>query len=164
MVLVPLSTTFKVSATKGGAPLTVGPSSVGVFSPVSVFECGQLDDKPTQEIKQLLRPDAAGVLRPARIVRTKHSETWTFQLDEVKRLLEIFAGALSGFKSATATIWVPDPQDTTGNVSLKSETDFSCTVARDGDMMFGNADFSKSTVKVESQKNGAIAWTADGVA
>lgn len=158
------STSFKVSATRGGAAITVGTSSAGVFAPVSVFEVAQLDDDPEQEIKYLERPDIKGVLRRVRAVETKANEKWIFGLDEVKRLLEVFSGALRGRKNATATLWVPDPDDITGQVSLKSEVDFSCVVTRDGKVTFGGSDFSKASIKVDSMKSGNVTWLADTAA
>jgi hypothetical protein len=126
-----------------------------------IFEASQLDDDPEQETKSLPRPDAKGVLHNARTVETKANEKWTFGLDEVKRLLDIFGGTLRGRKEATVTLWVPDPDDETGTVALKSEDDFPGTVTRDGKITFGNSDFSKATIKIESRKVGDVTWTAD---
>jgi hypothetical protein len=126
-----------------------------------VFEAPQLDDDPEQETKSLPRPDAKGVLRNARTVETKANEKWTFGLDEVKRLLDIFNGALRGRVDCTATLWIPDPDDESGKIALKSEEDFPCTVTRDGKLTFGNSDFSKATIKIESRKSGNVTWTAD---
>lgn len=156
--------TFKLAATKGGAALAPGTSSAGVFAPVSVFEVDQLDDDPEQSVKQLKRPDAKGVLRPARTVQTEAAEKWTFALQEVKRVLEIFGGKMRGRKTGTATIWVPDTDDTTGLVAMKSQTDFAVTVSRDGKITYGNSDFSKTTIRVESEEADDITWTADAAA
>ena len=156
--------TFTLSATKGGAAIAVGTSTVGVFQPVIVFEAAQIDDDPDQEIKALERPDAKGTLRKVRQVRTKASDKWTFGLDEVKRLLSIFSGALSGRVTGTCTLWLPDVDDASGKCALKSMTDFACTVTRDGKVTFGGGDFSKATIKIESNYAGDMAWTADGSA
>jgi hypothetical protein len=164
VVLVPLTTTFSVSATSGGSAIAVGTSSAGVFQPIVIFESRLLNSKPTQEVKKLQRPDAAGVLRTVRQVRTSSEESFTYEMDEGKRLLEIFSGALSGFVTATCTLWLPDPADSTGNVALKSETDFTCTVTGDGDTKFGDSDFTKPSIMITSTKAGAITWTADGAA
>ena len=155
---------FGLSATKGGAAIAVGTSTVGVFAPVSVFEVSDLSDSPEQETKYLDRPDAQGVLRHARGVETKAFEKWMFGLDEVKRLLEVFSGSLRGRKNATCTLWIPDPDQTAGTVALKSEADFSVVVSRDGDLKFGGQEFSKATIKVESLKSGNVTWTADAAA
>lgn len=164
VVATPTADTFKVSATKGGTALTPGTSSVGVFAPVSVFEVADLSDNPDQELKYLSRPDAAGVLRNVRAVETKGNEKWTWGLDEVKRLLEVFGGALRGRKNATATIWIPDVDLPAGTVALKSENDFPVIVTRDGEVKFGGGEFSKATMKVESMKSGNVTWAADAAA
>jgi len=164
VVAAPDADTFSVSATKGGSAIAVGTSTVGVFQPVSVFEVADLTDDPEQETKSLERPDAAGVLRKVRTVETKANEKWTFGLDEVKRLLEVFSGSLRGRKNATCTLWVPDPDDAANTVALKSETDFSCTITRDGSMKFGSQEFSKAAIKIESNKLGNVTWTADAAA
>jgi hypothetical protein len=164
VVAVPTSTTAKISATSGGAAITVGTSTVGVLQPVQVFESRKLDSKLQQENKEILRPDASGILRKVRIVTTKREESFMFEMDEAKRLLDIFGGALSGLVNATCTLWMPDPSDTSSNVALKSETDFACMVYRDGDVKFGDGDFTKPNISIESLKSGSLAWTADGVA
>ncbi len=128
-----------------------------------VFEAAQLDDDPEQEVKNLARPDADGVLRDARTVETKANEKWTFGLDEVKRLLDIFNNHLRGRVNCKATLWIPDPDDEAGKVALKSEDDFDCTVTRDGKVTFGNSDFSKATIQIKSRKVGDVTWTKDAM-
>jgi len=155
---------FGLAATKGGSAIAVGTSSAGVFAPVSVFTAEDLTDDPEQEIKYLERPDATGVNRRYRGVETKGFEKFIFDLMEVKRLLEVFGGALRGRKVATCTIWVPDPDDTVGNVALKSESDFAVTVTRNEALKHGGGDFSKTTIRVDSNKAGNITWAADGAA
>lgn len=164
VVTVPSADTFKISATQGGSAISVGTSSVGIFQPILVFESRLLNDKNDHEEKFIVRPDSTGKLRKVRIVQTKSQESYTFEIDEAKRLLTIFSGALSGLVTATATVWLPDPQDSAGNVALKSETDFACTVYRDGDLKHGDADFTKTSIVIESTKSGAVLWTADGLA
>lgn len=164
IVAIPSSTTFKISATQGGSAIAVGTSSAGSLQPVLVFESRLLDSKNQQENKEILRPDGSGVLRKVRIVTTKREESFSFEMDEAKRLLSVFSGALSGLVTATCTIWLPDPSDASGNVALKSENDFACTVYRDGDLKFGDGDFTKPTIMIESTKPGSIAWTVDGAA
>ena len=164
VLTVPDANTYTLSATKGGAAIAVGTSTVGVQQPVSVFEVADLTDDPDQEIKYLERPDAAGVLRRVRGVEAKGYEKWTFGLDEVKRLLEIFSGALRGRKVATCSMWIPDPDVVAGSVALKSETDFPVTVTRDGSMKHGGGEFSEVTVRIDSNKAGNVTWSADAVA
>ena len=165
VVAVPTADTFKVSATVGGSAITgYSAATAGVFQPVLVFEATQLDDDPEQEMKYLARSGMDGVVRNVRAVRTKANDKWTYGLDEVKRLPKIFDGALHGYKKGTCTIWVPDVDDQTGKVALKSTSDFGCAVSRDGKMTHGNSDFSKSTIKIESLEGTPITWTVDGAA
>lgn len=126
-----------------------------------VFESRLLDNELEQEEKSIELPDAAGVLRKVRTVLSKQQESFKFELVEAKRLLDIFGNALAGRKVGVATIYIPDPDDASGKVALKSETGFACTVIRDGGVKFGDADFTKATIKIESNKKGAITWTPD---
>ena len=128
-----------------------------------VFESRLLTSKIEQEEKSIERPDAKGVLRKVRTVLTKQVESFTFEVDELKRILPIFGGSLGGRVTGVATFWLPDPNDAAGKVAMKSEVGFACTVTRDGDVKFGDSDFSKATIKIESNKAGAITWTADAV-
>jgi hypothetical protein len=154
--------TFKVSATSGGGAITVGTSSAGVFQPVHAMEAQLLTAKNEQEEKTIMAPDASGILRKVRTVLVKQAEDFPFDILEVKRLLDIFGGTLAGRKIGTATIWIPDPDDATGAIALKSETDFACTVTRSTDVAFGQSDASKTTINIESNKAGMVTWTADG--
>lgn len=126
-----------------------------------VFEARKLDQPIEQTEKSIEMPDAAGVLRKVRTVLTNHQESFSFELVEPKRLLSIFGNALSGRKTGTCTLYIPDPNDASGKVALTSESDFAVTVTRDGSITFGDADFTKATIKIESNKSGAITWTAD---
>lgn len=164
VVAVPTADTFQISATKGGTAISVGTSSAGVLAPVVIFEAKKVGSTAANEEKTLERPDSTGTLRVVRRVLTKQEESFTFETDEPKRLLKLFGGALSGLITATATLWIPDPQDASGKVALKSEKDFSCALTRDGDLTFGGQEFSSSTLKLTSNKQGAITWTADATA
>lgn len=126
----------------------------------TVFESRLLDEEPEQEEKALEMPDANGVLREVRSVLTKQKETYKFELVEPKRLLTIFGGALSGRVTGTVTLFIPDPDDAAGKVALTSES-FACTITRDGGVKFGDADFTKATIKITSNKQGSVTWTAD---
>lgn len=125
------------------------------------FETKMLTQGLEQETKDIELPDAKGVLRKVRTVLVKQQESFTFELMEVKRLLDIFGNAMAGRVTGICTLYIPDPDDATGKLSLKSETGFACTITRDGNVDFGNGDFSKATIKVESNKQGAISWTPD---
>lgn len=128
-----------------------------------IYEATQLEDDPEQESKPYPRPDRKGRLRTRRIVQTKHNERWTYALDEVKRLLEIFGGHLSGRTDAKATIWIPDVDDADTKCALKSEDDFEVSITRDGKLAFGNSDYSKTSIRIESLEDHAIVWTKDAV-
>lgn len=161
VVAVPTADTFKLSATSGGSAISVGTSSAGVFKPVQIFGSKLLTSKLEQEEKKLERADSAGVLRAVRKVLVKQQESFTFEVQEVKRLLPIFGNGLAGRITATATLYCPDPDDVSGKCALVSEADFSCTVTRDGDLAIGNSEFSTATFNLESNKLGVITWTPD---
>jgi len=126
-----------------------------------VFESKMLKHTLEQEIKHIEHPDAAGVLRRVRSVITKQFESWKFEMDEAKRVLDLFGNALAGRAVAEATLWIPDPDDASGLIALKSEVLFACFVTRDGDMDFGNSEFTKATITIESNKAGAVTFTPD---
>jgi hypothetical protein len=128
------------------------------------FESRMLDQSLDQEQKHLEQPDSAGVVRRIRSVATKREESFKFELPEVKRLLDLFGGKLAGSIAGVCTLWLPDPSDAAGKVALKSEVGFACTVTRDGNLKFGDNDFSKATISIISNKKGDISWTADVVA
>lgn len=139
--------------------------SVIAFTPtggsVVTFESIKLDHKLEQEFQHIVRPDSLGVQRRVRSVLTKHFESFVYQVDEAKRLLsDLFSSSLSGIVSGTVQIWEPDPSDTGGKVALKSES-FACTLQRDGDLKFGDGDFTKAQIAIISNKTGAVTWTAD---
>lgn len=136
----------------------------GVFQPLHIYEAAKLEDDPESEMKYLDRPDARGRLRHARGVETKAFEKWMFDLDEVKRVLEIFSGKMRGRKNGTCTLWIPDPDDATGKVALKSEADFPVIVSRDGKITHGDSNFSKAVIKIESSADDDVSWTKDAVA
>jgi len=126
-----------------------------------IYEARKLDQPTEQSEKSIEMPDATGVLRRVRTVLTNQQESFMFELVEPKRLLTIFGNSLSGRKTGTCIIYIPDPNDAAGKVALTSETDIPVTVTRDGGLTFGDADFTKATIKIESNKLGAITWTAD---
>lgn len=164
VVAVPTADTFKLSATKGGAAIAVGTSTAGVIAPVVIFEAKKLGSTAANEEKPLERPDSTGALRVVRRVLVKQEESFTFEIDEPKRLLKLFSGGLSGLINATATLWIPDPADVSGKVALKSEKDFPCALTREADLAFGGQEFSSATLKLTSNKQGAIQFTADATA
>jgi hypothetical protein len=153
--------TFGLSATKGGTAIAVGTSSAGIFQPVHVFESILLTSKMDQQLGNIMAPDSSGILRKAREWVKSQAENFPFDLLEVKRLTDIFDGSLAGRKTGTASLWIPDPDDVTGVIALKSETDFACTVTREGDLPLGNSEASKTSINISSNKAGAVTWTED---
>lgn len=163
VVAVPTSTTAKLSATLGGAAITVGTSSAGSFTPVSVFETKKVTHKDNREFKVIERPDGKGVLRPVRKICVKGAESFIYEVDEAKRpVTELFGGALSGIKDGTATLWEPDPSDAAGKVALKSDVDFPCDITRDGDETFGDGDATRVQISINSRKAGDVIFAVDG--
>lgn len=155
--------TFNLAATPGGTVINITVvGSAGVMQACMVFEVPSLEDDPTQELKPLVRPGFDAVQRNVANTVTKRVEAWPWQLDEVKRLPDLFNGALSGRTTGLATLWIPDFRDST-LVALKSETDFPVTITRDGKVSFGG-DWSKATIRLESAKNGSVIWTVNAVA
>jgi len=157
---------FKLTATPGAATvvdITTDGTAI-VLQPVLVFEAQKIEDDPQTGMKALEYPDAKGVVRPVRIVRTKGAEKFTFDLLELKRLLEISGGPLSFRKTGTATLWIPDVDDPAGTVALKSEADFAVSVSRSDKITHGGGDFSKTAVILESLKTGDVVWSIDAAA
>ena len=157
---------FKLTAASGATAavdITTDGTAI-VLQPVLVFEAEKLEDDPQHDAKPLMRADATGVTRPVRIVRTKGAEKWTFDLIELKRLLEISGGPLNFRKTGTATLWIPDVTDPSGTVALKSEADFAVSVSRGEKITYGGGDFSKTTIVLESLKAGDVTWSIDAAA
>ena len=153
--------TFNLAATPGGAAIAVGTSSAGIFQPVQVFEASKVDNKLEQETESIMRPASNGVKRKVRTVTTSEQESYEFIMDEPKRLLDIFGGKLCGRVDGYCQIFMPDPNDATNFCSLVSEMDFACSFTRAGDMTAGDAKFTTPNIKIESNKAGAVSWTAD---
>jgi hypothetical protein len=154
--------TFKLALTKGGTAVDFSSAlSAASFVKAAVFESRMLDLPNEQEVATLELPDSKGVLRKVREVLKKEGESFAFESPEPRRLIEIFNGALSGRVTAEATLWCPDVDDASGKCALKSEDGFACAVSRDGGMKVGDGDFTKATLKIVSNKQGAITWTVD---
>ena len=151
--------TFKLSETRGGSAISVGTSSAGVFQPVQIFASKKSKNKAGDEMKYLERPDVNGTVRRLRSARTKAQDSFNCYVDEVKRLPDVFAGAMAGRRTGTCTIYIPDIDDADGFVSQKSE-DFTCTVTREGDIDYGE-DFTSATLLVESNEDHDLQWEND---
>jgi hypothetical protein len=157
-----LANTFKLSATYGGTAIDITlDGTAGVFAKLFIFESKMLEDSGSDEMKALEWPDAKGVVRPRRMIRSKSAESFKFESPEIKKLLPLFGGATKGRKNGLCTLWIPDPDDADSVCALKSETDFPCTIKRDGTLTHGNSDYSNATLIVDSLKNGEVLWDAD---
>lgn len=157
--------TFKLTAENDdgtlGTAIALGSDlSAATFQPIIVIEATELDDDPTSEVKNLPRPNRKGKLYNARSVETKSEEKYTFGMDDVKRLPEIFGGKMSGRRTGTAQIWLPDVDDAENVCALVSQ-EFQCTVMRDGKVSHGKSEFSKSTIKIESNEQELLDWDVD---
>lgn len=154
--------TFSLSATKGGAAITLGTSSAGVFERVEVFASEEITEGGDQTMEELKLPGTDHVVRPLRSVQKEKSENFTYPTPEPRRLLAIFDGAKSGRKIGTAEIWEPDIDDGVTVCALKSEK-FPCEVTRDGDSKVGGGTFTRANLKIKSTKSSAIQWTENAV-
>lgn len=162
VVSAPTADTFTFSDTRGGAPkIPTAAASAMTIQPVHVFEVASLTGKGTLEEKELMRPDSKGVMWPARTWVGKAGEEDSCEIDDVKRLLLLFNGAMRGRLSGTATKWIPDVDDVTGKCALVSESDWPCTLTTDGDQKFGGGEATKAGLKFKSNKIGYITYTAD---
>lgn len=155
------ATTFQVSATASGSAISPGTSSDGVFDLALVFEALQLDTQVSQSEYEFKRPDSAGVNRVVRNVLTDQQEAFVFNTDQAKRLPKLFGGALVGRRTILCTLYVPDPDDASGYVALKSEADFSATLITEGNVTFGNRQGTIPNLRIKSNKQGGLTWTRD---
>lgn len=120
-----------------------------------------LDNDASNELAKRMRPGADGVLRPDRIVRKSAEESFSFEIEELKKGAAFLGGnRLNGLVKGTFTIWITDPDDLDGKVKLKSE-EFAGVITREGNMAF-NDDFSKMKLKVTSSADHDIVFAFDG--
>ncbi|MGH8021327.1 MAG: hypothetical protein ACREIA_24205 [Opitutaceae bacterium] len=124
------------------------------------FESKKLDHQYAPEYFEHKRPDASGVLRIARKVLVGSTESWMYEVDEAKRLLDLFSNSLAGIVDGVCTLWQPDPSDASGKVAMKS-AEFACTVEREGDLAGGNSALSIAQIKITSKKLGPVTFTKD---
>ncbi|MGH8021328.1 MAG: hypothetical protein ACREIA_24210 [Opitutaceae bacterium] len=156
--------TFKLAATAAGAAIDITvDGSAGVFRPTEIFESKKLDHQYAPEYFEHKRPDAKGVQRIARKILVGSTESWMHEVDEAKRLLDLFSNSLAGIVDGIATLWQPDPDDGAGEVALKSER-FACTIEREGDLAGGSSSLSIAQIKITSKKLGPVTFTADATA
>lgn len=152
--------TFSLSATKGGTAITItADGSAGVFAPVEVFESNTLKEGGTESYEDFKRYGTDGVPRTKRKVISESVNKVSWEVDEAKRLLDIFNGRMSGLAVASGvTIWVRDPDDASGKCALKSST-FAANITRDGEVTMDKKVIT--TLMAESTEDTPITYTAD---
>jgi len=152
--------TFEVSATKGGTAITISAEgSAGVFAPVEVFESNTLKEGGNDTFEDFKRYGTDGVQRTKRKVLSESSNEISWEVDEAKRLLDIFGGRMNGLAVARGvTVWVQDPGDASGKCALKS-TEFPANITRDGDVTMEKKVVA--TLKAENTGDTPITYTPD---
>ena len=152
--------TFEVSATKGGTAITISAEgSAGVFAPVEVFESNTLKEGGNDTFEDFKRYGTDGIQRTKRKVLSESSNEISWEVDEAKRLLDIFGGRMNGLAVARGvTVWVQDPNDATGKCALKS-TEFPANITRDGDVTMEKKVVA--TLKAENTGDTPITYTPD---
>jgi len=152
--------TFEVSATKGGTAITISAAgSAGVFAPVEVFESNTLKEGGQDTFEDFKRYGTDGVQRTKRKVLSESSNEISWEVDEAKRLLDIFGGRMNGLAVARGvTVWVQDPDDATGKCALKS-TEFPANITRDGEVTMEKKVVA--TLKAENTGDTPITYTPD---
>ena len=159
-VTAPATGTFEVSATKGGTAITISAEgSAGVFAPVEVFESNTLKEGGQDTFEDFKRYGTDGVQRTKRKVLSESSNEINWEVDEAKRLLDIFGGRMNGLAVARGvTVWVQDPDDATGKCALKS-TEFPANITRDGEVTMEKKVVA--TLKAENTGDTPITYTPD---
>jgi len=152
--------TFEVSATNGGTAITItAEGSAGVFAPVEVFESNTLKEGGQDTFEAFKRYGTDGVQRTKRKVLSESSNEISWEVDEAKRLLDIFGGRMNGLAVARGvTVWVQDPDDATGKCALKS-TEFPANITRDGEVTMEKKVVA--TLKAENTGDTPITYTPD---
>lgn len=152
--------TFEVSATNGGTAITItAEGSAGVFAPVEVFESNTLKEGGNDTFEDFKRYGTDGVQRTKRKVLSESSNEISWEVDEAKRLLDIFGGRMNGLAVARGvTVWVQDPDDATGKCALKS-TEFPANITRDGEVTMEKKVVA--TLKAENTGDTPITYTPD---
>lgn len=155
--------TFKLTTASGSAAISIASgASAGVFALVIGWESASVADESQAPAAEAIEmSDDYGVYYPIRKDYGSQSESWTLTSHEVRRLTKIFNGALQGVRRGVAKLWIPDAALAQSGVTdpfLESEW-FSAVVTRGGNVSFGDKKHSVATIRVESQKQGAVSWT-----
>ena len=154
--------TFKVALTATGAAVAITALGTdGIFAEVIGFETHKFDDNSqAPQAEKIEMPDDKGRYHAVRIDYGTGTEAHSFVNYEVKRLLELFDGAMQGVRDCEVELWIPDSKDAAGKCFLKSET-FPASVTRGSDVSFGDKKHSFTSIKIESTLGRAIQWTPD---
>jgi len=137
--------------------------SAGIFEKVHVYNCEPLNDESgTPELEQLMRRGSDGIATIVEEEIKSYAASWSFDLDEAMRVLDLFGGKLNGNVSGYATIYIRDTKDESGKVRLKSERFYS-SIIRDGAASFGGGAFTKPKMKITAKKQDGsqVAWTSN---
>lgn len=155
------ATSFALAATSGGTAISITASgSAGVFRPCEVFESKMAKHNAAEKYASFKRYASNGVLRD---VGGKYIderiEKVSWEIDEAKRLLTLFAGKLSGLATGKVTMWVRDPRDVSGKTALTTSA-FQAEITRDADITFDKQVIAMVTA--ESKEDELVTFTPDG--
>lgn len=160
--------TFELAATPtatAGIPISVA-GSAGVFRLAHVFNAEPLtDSSETPQVEQLKRRGDDGIPGIVDEEIKEFGAAWTFEVDEMLRVLDLFGGKMNGNVSGYATIFVRDTKDQASKVRLKSERFYS-SIIRDGSASLGGGAYAKPTLKLTAKKadGSQVLWTANATA
>lgn len=159
-VVTAATDTFEVSATRGGTAIAISVAgSAGVFAPVEVFESNTLKEGGSETYEDFKRYGTDGVMRSKRKIASESACEITWEVDEAKRLLDVFSGRMRGLALASkVTVWVRDPDDASGKIALQSSS-FAANITRDGDIVLDKKVVA--TLKAESTEDTPFTFTAD---
>jgi hypothetical protein len=115
------------------------------------------------DVARMQAPGAGnGLSFTARTWSKSRTELWKFRTKEIKRVIADF-GSLTFHKAGTVTLFIRDPDDAANKVALLSETGFVASIYRDPTEIAHSGDNpSEITIVIESHKDGAVTFTADG--
>lgn len=154
------ATSFKVAATATGAAVDITvDGTAGTFSLLIGYETAKVDDESqAPSAERIEMPDDLGVYHPIRTDYGAQAESWSFTSYEITRLKKFFGGALQGVRRGVAKLWIPDAAMAAAGSTdpfLESEW-FPAVVTRGGNVSYGDKKHSVATIKIESQKQGAV--------
>lgn len=156
-------TSFKLAAAAGGEAVALtAVGEAGTFALIIGYETAKADDNsqaPAEDSVEM--PDDLGQYYPVLTSYGSAKEAYTFITHEVLRLVKIFRGAMQGTRLGQAKLWMPSAQLAQAGIAtpfLESEW-FPCAVTRGADVTYGDKKASVTTIKISSQKRGAVTWT-----